>query len=111
MNARLDYTKTIAASRIECAVTGEWVHGLYMNNYRRDPMQDVFFLDGSVRLRTERSGSVVLEPYCIIRNILDAPYDDIRFSIVRNLLDASNEYIRYYPMPGINILAGLAIKL
>jgi outer membrane cobalamin receptor len=111
MNARLDYTKTTAASRIECALTGEWVHGLYMNNYRRGPMQDVFFLDGSVRLRTERSGSVVLEPYCIIRNILDAPYDDIRFSIVRNLLDASNEYIRSYPMPGINILAGLAIKL
>ena len=92
-------------------ITGEWVHGLYMNNYRRDPMKDVFFLDGSVRLRTERTGGIAIEPYCIVRNLLDAPYEDIRYSFIRNILDGSNEYIRYYPMPGINVLAGLSIKL
>jgi outer membrane cobalamin receptor len=111
MNGRLDYKAKTRAGLLEWAITGEWVHGLYMNNYRRDPMKDVFFLDGSVRLRTERTGGIAIEPYCIVRNLLDAPYEDIRYSFIRNILDGSNEYIRYYPMPGINVLAGLSIKL
>jgi outer membrane cobalamin receptor len=111
MNGRLDYKAKTRVGLLEWAIIGEWVHGLYINNYHRDPMKDVFFLDGSVRLRTERADGITLEPYCIVRNLLDAPYEDIRYSFIRNILDASNEYIRYYPMPGINVLAGLNIKL
>jgi hypothetical protein len=95
LNATLDYAKNTGAGLLECSLSAEWVHGLYMSNYWRDPMSDVFFIDGSIRFRVKKAGGVSLEPYCILRNILDSPY----------------EYLQYYPMPGINILAGLTIKV
>jgi outer membrane cobalamin receptor len=95
INAKLNYGSQLKAGHLECELTSEWVHGLYMNNYHRDPMKNVFFIDGSIRLKTKRANGVEFEPYCLIRNILNVPY----------------EYIQFYPMPGINILAGITIKV
>ncbi|MBN2035798.1 MAG: TonB-dependent receptor [Chitinispirillaceae bacterium] len=95
LNAALNYAKTTGVGLLECSLSAEWVHGLYMGNYWRDSMPDVFFIDGSIRYRVTKNGGISVEPYCIIRNILDSPY----------------EYIQDYPMPGINILAGLTIKV
>lgn len=95
LNGRISYTAEGKSGRLECSVSGEWVHGIYMNNYRRDPLDDILFIDGSFRYRMQSRSDVQLEPYCIIRNLLNSRY----------------EYIEYYRMPGINILAGITIKV
>jgi hypothetical protein len=33
------------------------------------------------------------------------------YLIIRNLLDIENEYIKDYPLPGINMLAGFRTKI
>jgi len=93
INGRISYTCERKTGRLELSATCEWIHGLYMNNYKRDPLDNVFFIDGSVRYHT--NSAVQLEPYCIVRNVLNLQY----------------QYIQYYPMPGINILAGITIKV
>ena len=56
-------------------VSGQWVAGLYQNNYERDPIDDVFFVDASVRWKRELpERSLCLEPYLILRNLLDLEY-------------------------------------
>ena len=95
VNTGISYSSSINSSELEVSLSSEWVHGLYMNNYRRDPVKDIFFMDGSMRLRIYRSGSVIIEPYCMIRNLLNSQY----------------EYIQYYPMPGLNFLCGLSLKV
>jgi len=95
VNTGITYSSPINSSVLEVTLSSEWVHDLYMNNYKRDPVKDIFFIDGSMRLRIYRSGSVVIEPYCMIRNLLNSQY----------------EYIKYYPMPGLNFLCGLSIKV
>lgn len=95
VNTGITYSSPIYSSVLEVTLSSEWVHDLYMNNYKRDPVKDIFFIDGSMRLRIYRSGSVVIEPYCMIRNLLNSQY----------------EYIKYYPMPGLNFLCGLSIKV
>lgn len=95
VNTGISYSSSINSSELEVSLSSEWVHGLYMNNYRRDPVKDIFFMDGSMRLRIYRSGSVIIEPYCMIRNLLNRQY----------------EYIQYYPMPGLNFLCGLSLKV
>jgi len=95
VNGRISYISQRENGQLELAVTGEWVHGLYMNNYKRDPLDNVFFIDVSARYRTHGRGGIQLEPYCIVRNMLNSRY----------------EYIHYYPMPGINFLAGLTLKV
>lgn len=77
-------------------VSGEWVNGLYMENYGREPIDDVFFMDLSVRYRYEpNSKRFVLEPYAMLRNFLNLDY----------------EYIKSYPMPRINFLTGLKVRI
>ncbi len=95
VNGRISYTCESKTGKLELSATGEWVHGLYMNNYKRDPLENVFFIDGSIRYRTHGKGGVQLEPYCVVRNLMNSQY----------------QYIQYYPMPGINFLAGITIKV
>ena len=76
-------------------VSGEWVHGLYMNNYKRDPLPNVFFIDMSLRYRYRYASGSSLEPYIMLRNILDNRY----------------AYIEGYLMPGFNIMAGIKTTL
>lgn len=78
------------------ALTGEWVHGLFMDNYERNPMDDVFYMDLNLRYRFKGKGrKYVLEPYLILRNFIDRKY----------------AYIDGYPMPGFNVMAGLRITI
>jgi outer membrane cobalamin receptor len=95
INGRISYGYDKKKGRFECSLSGEWVHGLYMKNYSRDSLNDVFFLDGNIRYLTRSKGGVPLEPYCVIRNFLNSQY----------------EYIKYYRMPGISYLIGLIIKV
>jgi outer membrane receptor protein involved in Fe transport len=78
------------------SLTGEWVHGLFMADYGRQPLPDVFVMDLALRYRyssAERGLSV--EPYLLLRNFLDRRY----------------AYVEDYPMPGFNVLAGLRIVI
>ena len=97
VNGRIGYKKLLEKGMLEISLSGEWVHGLYMENYKADEdrMNDVYFLDGSIRFRTQNKAGVSIEPYGIIRNLLNSEY----------------EYIKGYTMPGINILAGIIIKV
>lgn len=72
----------------------EYVSGLFEKNYSRDPMKDVFFAD--------LSGSYDLSIFTTPASI---------YLIVRNALDMKYEYIVDYPMPGINFLCGLRLKI
>lgn len=80
-------------------LSGEWVHGLYMADYSRSPIPDVFVMDLAFRYRHMRSvqgqTSVSIEPYLLLRNFLDRRY----------------AYVDRYTMPGFNLLAGLKIEL
>lgn len=97
INGRIGYKKQLKKGMLEISVSGEWVHGLYMENYKadKDPIDDVFFLDGSFRYRTQSQSGVTIEPYIFIRNLLNSEY----------------EYIKWYTMPPINISAGINIKV
>jgi outer membrane cobalamin receptor len=80
----------------EGALTGEWVHGIYMANYGRQPLDDVFFLDLTLRYRfTDPARGLEIEPYVFLRNLADRPY----------------EFIEGYPMPGFNVMVGLKVGI
>jgi hypothetical protein len=69
---------------------------LYMGNYKRDPIADVVSLDATVRYRLSLvNRGMVLEPYLILRNLLNRPY----------------AFVEYYPMPLFHILIGLKVQL
>jgi outer membrane cobalamin receptor len=75
---------------------GEWVHDLFMSDYGRDRIPDVFVLNASARCRWElQDRKVTVEPYLLVRNLLDRQY----------------AYVRGYVMPGLNVLAGLRIEV
>jgi|WetSurMetagenome_2_1015567.scaffolds.fasta_scaffold00334_10 outer membrane cobalamin receptor len=90
-----EWRGTARKTAYTAVINGEWVHGLYMDNYRRNPIKDVFFIDASLRSETVKVSGVEISPYLIVRNILNLRY----------------EYIKDYPMPGINVLAGLRIGI
>lgn len=75
-------------------VGAEWVGGLYMNNYSRDPISDVFFVDAGLGVSLKTRRGVGLDPSVKVRNMLDRKY----------------EYIEGYRMPGIHVLATLAME-
>lgn len=78
------------------SLSGEWVHGLYMADYSRQPIDDVFFMDLALRYRYTPPGSgLSLEPYVLMRNLLDNRY----------------AYVEDYPMPGFNVLVGLKVGI
>ena len=96
--AKLDFT--IEASRafgvhfISGSMTGEWVHGLYMSNYSRDPIDDPFSMDLALRYRyTSNERRLTIDPYIFLRNLLDRRY----------------AFVEGYPMPGFNLLMGLKV--
>ncbi len=81
---------------LRCSLEGEWVHGLYMNNYSQDPIDDVVVLNLSIRARQEDTDrGVVIEPYVVLRNLTDRRY----------------AYVKDYTMPGFNALAGLRLVI
>jgi outer membrane cobalamin receptor len=81
------------------SVSGEWVHGLYMADYSRQPISDVFFMDLAVRYRYQKTANRqtthTIEPYLLLRNLLDHQY----------------AYVAGYVMPGFNVLAGLRLGI
>jgi hypothetical protein len=78
------------------SVEGEWVHGLYMNNYSQDRIDDVFVINLALWARHEMPGrGVVMEPYLMLRNLLDMRY----------------AYVKDYTMPGFHALGGLRLLL
>lgn len=77
-----------------------WVHGLYMADYGRRPLDNVFVADLALRYHhgSWRHGSgrqLALEPYLLLRNLLDRRY----------------AYVEGYPMPGFNLLLGLKLGI
>ncbi|HOU89682.1 MAG TPA: TonB-dependent receptor [Polyangiaceae bacterium] len=96
--AKLDFTLEVGddlgVGFLGGSVSGEWVHGLYMGDYSRQPIDDVFAMDLSLRYRHESlERGTSLEPYLLVRNLLDRRY----------------AYVEGYPMPGLNALIGLRI--
>jgi outer membrane cobalamin receptor len=78
------------------AITGEWVHGLYMADYSRQRIPNVFVMDLALRYRyTSPARGLMLEPYVLVRNFLDRRYT----------------YVEGYPMPGFNVLVGLKVGI
>jgi outer membrane receptor protein involved in Fe transport len=76
----------------KAALSGEWITGLYQNNYSRDPLHDVFFLDLDLRYAFENLGLSL-------------------FLVARNLTDHRYAYIDRYPMPGFHLFGGLEVGL
>lgn len=96
LDARVGASKEFGPHSFGGSLTAEWVHGLYMADYSRRPMPDVFFVDLAARYRytmVERGMSA--EPYVLVQNLLDRRY----------------AFIEDYPMPGLNVLAGLTLRM
>ncbi len=94
LDFQLDLGQDFGPHRVAGSVSGEWDHGLFMNNYGRDPIPDVFFMDLAFRYRYTAPGKTwFVEPYLYMRNFLDRRY----------------EYIQGYQMPGFNALVGLKV--
>lgn len=98
--AKLDFTveakHAFGRHFVGATLTGEWIHGLYMSNYGRDPIDDVFAMNLAVRYRyTSKKRGFTLEPYLFLRNFLDRRY----------------AFVEGYPMPGFNVLAGLKLGI
>jgi outer membrane receptor protein involved in Fe transport len=89
---KLDGRIGFAWRDFKATLSGEWVTGLYQNNYSRDPLDDVFFLDLDLRYTLERLGLAF-------------------FLVARNLIDNRYAYIDRYPMPGFHLFAGLEVSL
>jgi outer membrane receptor protein involved in Fe transport len=96
LNLTLDFGQEFGAHFLGGSVGGEWVHGLYMADYRRQPIPDVLVLDAALRYRrTLAERGITLEPYLVLRNFLNRRY----------------AYLVDYPMPGFNVLAGLKVGI
>ena len=96
LNFEVGFKHKFGTHFIGGTVSGEWVHGLFMSNYERDPIDDAFFMDLTFRYRyTSASRKFTVEPYLLLRNFLDRSY----------------AYIAGYTMPGLNLLVGLKLGL
>jgi outer membrane cobalamin receptor len=96
LNFTLEFGEEFGADFVGGSVSAEWVHGLFMGDYSRLPMDDVFVADATLRYRRNLpERQITLEPYVVLRNLLDQRY----------------AYVQGYPMPGFNVLAGLKIAL
>lgn len=96
LNFTLDVGHEIGAHFFGGSVSGEWVHRLFMADYSRQPIDDVFVMDLALRYRYASVGrDLTLEPYVFLRNFLDRRY----------------AYVEGYPMPGFNVLVGLKVGL
>lgn len=96
LDFEVDFGRKFGAHFAGAALTGEWVHGLYMGDYARDPMDDVFFMDLALRYGYTAPGSgFTVEPYVFLKNLLDRRY----------------AYVEGYPMPGFNVMVGLKVEI
>ncbi len=89
---KLDGRLTWAWRGFRAGLSGEWVSGLYQNNYSRDSLDDVFFLDLDLRYDFEGTGFAL-------------------FLVARNLGDRRYAYIDRYPMPGFHLFGGLEARI
>lgn len=88
LDARLDFR----CRALSLSLSGEYVHGLYQNNYGRDPLDDVLFVDLEARYSFEQTGVAV-------------------FLVARNLTDRAYAFIDQYRMPGFHALLGMEVHL
>jgi outer membrane receptor protein involved in Fe transport len=96
MNFAVDVGHEWGAHFIGAGVSGEWVHGLFMADYSRQPIDDVFVMDAALRYRyTSAARGIGIEPYAYLRNVMDHRY----------------AYIANYTMPGFNVLFGLKLRI
>ncbi len=96
VNLSVEASHTVGAHHVRGNLTAEWVHGLYMADYGRQPIDDVFVMDLALGYRhSSTTRGVTIEPYLLVRNLLDRRY----------------AYVRDYPMPGCNVLAGLKLGI
>jgi outer membrane cobalamin receptor len=94
LNFTLEAAQEFGPHFLAGSLTGEWVHGLYMADYDRQPIPNVFVMDLAVRYRyTSPARGTLLEPYLLLRNFLDRQY----------------AYVAGYTMPGFNVLVGLKV--
>ncbi len=109
VNFTVDAAHRFGSHHLAASLSGEWVRGLYMADYARYPMPNVFFMDLALRYRHEATASLPwlggLEPYILLRNLLDR-----RYAYVGAYLPGTNE-VASYPMPGFNVFAGLRLRL
>lgn len=95
LNAHVEVAHDFDVHHISTRLSGEWIHGLYMGNYERDPLDDVFFLDlAASYTRRFPAAGVSAEPYVLIRNLLNRPV----------------ELVAGYPLPGLHLLGGLRLE-
>jgi outer membrane receptor protein involved in Fe transport len=96
LDVGLDVARTWRRHAVQANLQLQYVNGLYMNNYRRDRIPDVVVLDATARYQyTVPRRRIVLEPYLIVRNLLDRRY----------------AFVEDYPMPGLSVLAGLKVGM
>jgi outer membrane receptor protein involved in Fe transport len=98
--AKLDFILQLGhdfgAHAVDGSISGEWVHGLYMADYGRERIDDVFVMDATLRyLYHPGDRRFSLEPYVFLRNLLDNRY----------------AYILDYTMPGFNVMVGLKVRI
>jgi len=92
----VDATHTAGQQVVSIGVDGEWTHGLFMSDYGRDRIPDVFVVNLAARYRyTFPSRGVAIEPYLLARNLLDRQY----------------AYVAGYVMPGLNVIVGLRLEI
>jgi len=102
-DAKVDFMLEIAEDFgphfLTANLSGEWVHGLFMADYERQPLSSVFVMDLALRYRYTRDAgdesSYRIEPYIFLRNFLDRRY----------------AYVAGYTMPGLNLCVGLKVGI
>jgi iron complex outermembrane receptor protein len=93
-NSSIEFACLINSCKLKAKLDAEWIGGLYMNNYFLDPMEDVFYVDGTIRLEPLSDKGLNIIPHLTVRNILNNSY----------------ETIRYYTMPGIHTEIGISMR-
>ncbi|MFH0901395.1 MAG: TonB-dependent receptor, partial [Pseudomonadota bacterium] len=125
-NLTIDASHHLGAHSLAASLGGEWVHGLYMADYSRHPIDDVWTIDLTVRHRYGKAGSKPgdhgghggrghgengengehhgLGGLGGRGGLAIEPY-----LVLRNVLNRSNAYVEGYTMPGFNVLVGLRL--
>ncbi|HTS88819.1 MAG TPA: TonB-dependent receptor [Gemmatimonadales bacterium] len=92
----LDATHAEGEDLVGISADGEWTHGLFMSDYGRDRIPDVFVVNMAARYRHSfTSRGLAIEPYLLARNVFDRQY----------------AYVAGYIMPGFNVLLGLRLEV
>ncbi len=91
-SARLEGELAFERGPLHASLGVTWVSGLYMNNYGRDPLGDLFQLDLETRARLPRF------------------HVDL-FLVLRNLTNRENAFLAGYPLPRLHAFGGLEVHL